>query len=97
MSYDPAGGVATARGYTGQGVAISNLSGRTLADLILDRDTAITHLPTANHRSRSWEPEPLRWLGVRYVQRGLKRVDDRGERTGEAPTGRTLAERLGAH
>jgi glycine/D-amino acid oxidase-like deaminating enzyme len=97
MSYDPAGGVATARGYTGQGVAISNLSGRTLADLILGRDTAITHLPTANHRSPSWEPEPLRWLGARYVQRGLKRVDDRTERTSEPPTGRTLAERLGAH
>ncbi|MDQ5818230.1 MAG: FAD-binding oxidoreductase [Actinomycetota bacterium] len=97
MSYDPKGGVATARGYTGQGVAISNLSGRTLADLILGRDTAITHLPIANHRSPPWEPEPLRWLGVRYVQRGLKRVDDRAERTGEPPTGRSLAERLGAH
>ncbi len=97
MSYDPAGGVATARGYTGQGVAISNLSGRTLADLILGRDTIITHLPTANHRSPSWEPEPLRWLGVRFVQRGLKRVDDRAERTGEPPTGQSLAERLGAH
>ena len=97
MSYDEGSGVATARGYTGQGVAIANLSGRTLADLILGRDTAITHLPTANHRSRSWEPEPLRWLGARYVQRGLKRVDDRAERTGEPPTGKTLAERLGAH
>ena len=97
MSYDPKIGVATARGYTGQGVATANLSGRTLADLILGRDTAITHLPTANHRSRPWEPEPLRWLGVRYVQRGLKRVDERAERTGEPPTGRSLAERLGAH
>jgi glycine/D-amino acid oxidase-like deaminating enzyme len=97
MSYDPKSGVATARGYTGQGVATANLSGRTLADLILSRDTAITRLPTANYRSRSWEPEPLRWLGVRYVQRGLKRVDDRAERTGEPPTGRSLAERLGAH
>jgi glycine/D-amino acid oxidase-like deaminating enzyme len=97
MSYDPKTGVAAARGYTGQGVATANLSGRTLADLILGRDTAITHLPTANHRSRSWEPEPLRWLGARYVQRGLKRVDDRAERTGEPPTGRSLAERLGAH
>jgi glycine/D-amino acid oxidase-like deaminating enzyme len=97
MSYDPKSGVATARGYTGQGVATANLSGRTLVDMILGRDTAITRLPTANHRSRSWEPEPLRWLGVRYVQRGLKRVDDRAERTSEPPTGRSLAERLGAH
>ena len=97
MSYDPSRGVATARGYTGQGVATANLSGRTLADLILRRDTGITRLPTVNHRSRPWEPEPLRWLGARYVQRGLMKVDDRAERTGEPPTGKTLAEWLGRH
>jgi glycine/D-amino acid oxidase-like deaminating enzyme len=97
MSYDPAGGVATARGYTGQGVSTANLSGRTLADLILGHDTSITRLPTVNHEPRPWEPEPLRWLGARYVQRGLMKVDDRSERTGEPPTGKTLAERLGRH
>ena len=97
ISHDPASGVATARGYTGQGVATANLSGRTLADLILCRDTAITRLPTVNHEPRPWEPEPLRWLGARYVQRGLMRVDDRAERTGKPPTGKTLAERLGRH
>jgi glycine/D-amino acid oxidase-like deaminating enzyme len=97
MSYNPSKGVATARGYTGQGVATANLSGRTLADLILKRQTAITGLPTVNHESRSWEPEPLRWLGARYVQRGLMRVDDSAERTGQPPTGKTLAERLGKH
>ena len=97
MSHDPDSGVATARGYTGQGVATANLSGRTLADLILGRQTAITRLPTVNHEARPWEPEPLRWLGARYVQRGLMRVDDRAERTGEPPTGGTLAERLGRH
>ena len=97
MSYDPPRGVATARGYTGQGVATANLSGRTLADLILGRQTTITALPTVNHQSRPWEPEPLRWLGTRYVQRGLMKVDDRAERTGEPPTGKTLAEWLGRH
>ncbi|CAN5769195.1 FAD-dependent oxidoreductase [soil metagenome] len=97
MSYDPSQGVATAHGYTGQGVATANLSGRTLADLILGRRTGITHLPTVNHESRPWEPEPLRWLGTRYVQRGLMKVDDHAEQTGEPPTGKTLAERLGSH
>jgi glycine/D-amino acid oxidase-like deaminating enzyme len=97
MSYDPAQGIATARGYTGQGVATANLSGRTLADLILGRDTAVTRLPTVNHETRTWEPEPLRWLGVRYVQRGLMKADDHAEQTGEPPTGKTLAERLGSH
>jgi glycine/D-amino acid oxidase-like deaminating enzyme len=97
MSYDPSEGVATARGYTGQGVATANLSGRTLADLILGRDTTVTGLPSVNHAPRSWEPEPLRWLGARYVQRGLAKVDDRAEQTGKPPTGKTLAERLGSH
>ena len=97
MSYDPAQGVASARGYTGQGVATANLSGQTLADLILGRDTAVTGLPSANHEPRSWEPEPLRWLGARYVQRGLAKVDDHAEKSGEPPTGKTLAERLGSH
>jgi glycine/D-amino acid oxidase-like deaminating enzyme len=97
MSYDPASGVATARGYTGQGVATANLSGRTLSDLILGRDTPITRLPSVNHEPRPWEPEPLRWLGARYVQSGLMKVDDQAERTGEPPTGKTLAERLGRH
>lgn len=97
MSYDPEEGLATARGYTGQGVATANLSGRTLSDLILNRDTDVTRLPTVNHRQRPWEPEPLRWLGARFVQRGLMRADDRAERTGDPPTGKTLAERLGRH
>jgi glycine/D-amino acid oxidase-like deaminating enzyme len=97
MSYDRTSGIATAHGYTGQGVATANLSGRTLADLILGRDTTITSLPTVNHKPPLWEPEPLRWLGTRYVQHGMMRVDDRAERTAEPPTGKTLAERLGKH
>jgi glycine/D-amino acid oxidase-like deaminating enzyme len=97
MSYDPSRGVAIASGYTGQGVATANLSGRTLADLILGRDTALTRLPTVDHKPRQWEPEPLRWLGARYVQRGLMKVDDRAERTGEPPTGKTIAEWFGKH
>jgi glycine/D-amino acid oxidase-like deaminating enzyme len=97
MSYDRSKGVATARGYTGQGVATANLSGRTLADLILDRNTSIIRLPTVDYEQRPWEPEPLRWLGTRYVQRGLMKVDDHAEQTGEPPTGKTLAEWLGRH
>ena len=40
------------------------------------------------------EVEPLRFLGVRYVQRAFARMDERGERTGRVPDGRSLAERL---
>jgi glycine/D-amino acid oxidase-like deaminating enzyme len=64
VGYDPSTGVGYAGGYVGDGVALSNLAGRTLADLVTARDTALTQLPWVQHRSRRWEPEPLRWLGV---------------------------------
>jgi len=57
----------------------------------------LTELPIVGHRSPLWEPEPLRFLGVRYVQRAFARLDEAGERTGKPPTGRTLAERLSRH
>jgi glycine/D-amino acid oxidase-like deaminating enzyme len=64
VGYNPATGLGQAGGYVGDGVALSNLAGRTLADLVTTRDTAHTRLPWVQHRSRRWEPEPLRWLGV---------------------------------
>jgi len=97
VSYDRRSGLASARGYTGHGVGASNLAGRALADLLTLRASALTQLPIVGHRSPAWEPEPLRWLGVRYVQRAFARLDAAGERTGRAPTGRTLAERLSRH
>jgi len=97
VTYDPATGLAGAWGYTGQGVAASNLAGRTLADLLTGKPSARTALPMAGHRSRRWEPEPLRWLGARYIQWALARLDRRAERTGRAPSGRNLAERLMRH
>jgi glycine/D-amino acid oxidase-like deaminating enzyme len=97
MSYDRATGIASARGYTGQGVATANLSGRILADLICGVDAPRTTLPMVGHQPRPWEPEPLRWLGVRFVQRGLLHGDDEAERTGRPPTGRSLPERLAGH
>ncbi len=72
------GGLAWAGGYVGDGVTTSYLAGLTLADLILGRDTARTSLPWVGHASRSWEPEPLRWLGVRAIY-NLYRSADRIE------------------
>lgn len=97
IGYDPTENLATAFGYTGTGVGPSNLAGRILADLITQRQSDLTRLPFVNHRSRNWEPEPLRWLGVRYVQRGFMRLDRKAEATGVAPTGRSLVERLTRH
>jgi glycine/D-amino acid oxidase-like deaminating enzyme len=86
FGFQPETGLAFAYGYTGHGVATTNLAGRTLADLITGRESELTSLPLVGHRSRDWEPEPLRWIGVRYVQAALGRLDDRGERTGRAPS-----------
>jgi glycine/D-amino acid oxidase-like deaminating enzyme len=94
FAWDPWSGIAGAFGYVGAGVAGSNLAGRTLAELITGTDSPLARLPFVNHRSPAWEPEPLRWLAVRYVQRAYARLDDRGERTGRPPDGTTLAERL---
>jgi glycine/D-amino acid oxidase-like deaminating enzyme len=97
MSYDAATGVASARGYVGNGVATTNLAGRVLADLIAGAKSEITMLPCVNHRSPNWEPEPFRYLGVHYIQRAFWNIDQKAERTGVSPSGRTLAERLTRH
>jgi glycine/D-amino acid oxidase-like deaminating enzyme len=64
VGLDRSTGIAWAGGYVGDGVSTTNLAGRTLADLIAGRDTDLTRLPWVGHRSRRWEPEPLRWLGA---------------------------------
>jgi len=94
---DPRTGIAAAYGYTGQGVAAANLAGRVLADLITGAGERWADLPMVGTTPRRWEPEPVRWLAVRALQRALSRLDDRGLATGIPPTGRTLAERLTRH
>jgi glycine/D-amino acid oxidase-like deaminating enzyme len=62
-------GLGWAGGYVGDGVAAANLAGRTLADLITGKDSDLVRLPWVGHRSRSWEPEPARWLGINTALR----------------------------
>jgi glycine/D-amino acid oxidase-like deaminating enzyme len=94
FAFDPRSGIASARGYTGHGVSTANLAGRTLADLVTGERSPLTELPLANHRSPNWEVEPIRWLGIRYTQGAMSRLDGRSEATGQPPTGRSLAERI---
>jgi glycine/D-amino acid oxidase-like deaminating enzyme len=97
MSFDRQSGIATACGYTGQGVATANLSGRILADLITATPSDLTSLPTVGHTSPRWESEPLRYLGIRYVQQGYVRLDRKAQKSGIPPHGSTLVERLSRH
>ncbi|MCV7278727.1 FAD-dependent oxidoreductase [Mycolicibacterium flavescens] len=75
VAFDARTGSGWAGGYVGHGVTATNLAGRTLTDLVLDRRSALTDLPWVGHRSRTWEPEPLRWLGVRGMYLAYKAAD----------------------
>ncbi len=74
-------GLATAGGYVGDGVSTTNLAGRTLADLITGSSSDLVTLPWVGHRSRRWEPEPLRWAGVNLVRRAAAMADRAEART----------------
>ena len=78
VDLDRTTGLGTAGGYVGSGLTTTNLAGRTLADLVLARDTELTRLPWVSRRVRRWEPEPLRWLGVQTMY-ALYRTADRRE------------------
>jgi len=79
---DRSTGVAWAGGYVGDGVSTTNLAGRTLADLILERDTDLVALPWVGHESPRWEPEPFRWLGVNAGLWAMGAADRSEERRG---------------
>ncbi|PVZ96436.1 FAD-dependent oxidoreductase [Amnibacterium flavum] len=64
VSYNPRTGVGFAGGYVGDGLSTTNLAGRTMADLVSGRRTALTALPWVGHTSPRWEPEPLRFTGA---------------------------------
>ena len=90
VTHDPATGLAFAGGYSGHGVAATSISGRTLADLILRRETELTKMPWVNHPVRKWEPEPLRWIASRAIV-GIMGSSDRAEDAGAARTARRMA------
>ncbi len=87
-------GLAWAGGYVGDGVSTTNLAGRTLADLVLRRDSDLVRLPWVGHRSRRWEPEPLRWLGVSAALTLMTGADAEEERTGRPSRRAALMHRL---
>ena len=64
ITYNAATGLATAGGYIGDGIATANLAGRILADILTGEKSDLTLLPIVGHISPTWEPEPLRWVGV---------------------------------
>ncbi len=97
-SFDRETGLARAGAYVGDGVGTTNLSGRTLADLITDQPSELTSLPWVDHRSRKWEPEPLRWIGINSMVKLPVGADRHEERKGTAARFRSaMIERLTGH
>jgi glycine/D-amino acid oxidase-like deaminating enzyme len=86
VRFDRRTGFGTAGGYAGDGVSTTHLAGRTLAALITgsdaDDDRELVRLPWVGHRSRRWEPEPLRWIGVNGARISAARADATEARTG---------------
>jgi glycine/D-amino acid oxidase-like deaminating enzyme len=94
VGLDRASGRAWAGGYVGDGVGTTNLSGRTLRDLILGEKTELTTLPWVGHQSPLWEPEPLRWLAVNAAMKAMASADGYEERTGRQSRRATMVKRL---
>jgi glycine/D-amino acid oxidase-like deaminating enzyme len=75
VGFDSATRIGTAGGYVGDGLSTTNIAGRTLADLVLDRDTELTRLPWVGHRSPDWEVEPLRFVGANLGLAAMETAD----------------------
>ena len=82
VGFDRSTGLAWAGGYVGDGVATTNLAGRTLARLIRGDDDSLTHLPWVDHRSPPWPREPMRWLGANASLRAMTLADAVEEQNG---------------
>jgi glycine/D-amino acid oxidase-like deaminating enzyme len=90
-------GLGWAGGYVGAGVSTAYLGGATLADLITGVESDLVDLPWVGHRSRRWEPEPLRWIGVNLGLRLMTAADAEERRTGRPSLlARAMAPLLGA-
>ena len=99
MLCDRRKGIALSGGYGGEGVGASNLGGRTLADLILERDSPLVHQPWVMPEGglealRAWEPEPCRWLGYNAIIRSFVHEDQTLANPASAPWRRRMASRI---
>ena len=91
VHHDAEAGFSTAGGYVGEGVSPANLAGRTMAELITGTESERVSLPWVKEQPRRWEPEPLRWIGVRGSYRLMARADQVEDQGKESKLGMALA------
>ncbi|HET7589229.1 MAG TPA: FAD-dependent oxidoreductase [Solirubrobacterales bacterium] len=64
-----------AAGYTGNGVGPSNMIGRTLASLVLEREDDHANLAFVDAKTPRVPPEPFHWLGGESIRYALERKE----------------------
>jgi glycine/D-amino acid oxidase-like deaminating enzyme len=64
VQFDPESGFGRLGGYAGDGVTMSYVAAKIIANLIKNTSNPITQLHFVNRELRSWEPEPLRYFAV---------------------------------
>jgi hypothetical protein len=62
LNYNPTNGQAAIGGYVGDGVTLSYLVAKTLAQIVSGQKHP--DLPFVNQKIGRWEPEPIRYLAV---------------------------------
>lgn len=67
-------------GCVGHGVSMANLNGRTVADLILERQSDLTKTWFVGRRTLPWPPEPLRFAASHAIRAYLRLEDTFNER-----------------
>ncbi|AZT99512.1 NAD(P)/FAD-dependent oxidoreductase [Brevibacterium linens] len=92
--FDPTQRIGVARGYAGHGVTATHLAAKTLLDRAAGASTPLTALPWNDHFSGQWEPEPIRWLGIRSMYKIFGLADSWESVTGAKKT--SLLARLGS-
>ena len=95
VGIDRSTGMAWTGGYVGEGVAAANLAGRTIADLLFHPESALAAMPWVQHRSPSWEPEPLRWAAINGARRLAGWIDAQESAHGRTPRLASVLDRIG--
>lgn len=81
----PHGRAWVAAGYTGNGVGPSNMVGRTLASLALNREDEHSRLAFVDAKTPRVPPEPFHWLGGEAIRLGILKKEE-AEMAGQQPS-----------
>jgi glycine/D-amino acid oxidase-like deaminating enzyme len=85
VQFDPNSGFGRLGGYAGDGVTMSYLAAKIIANLIAKTSNPVTQLHFVNRQLRMWEPEPLRYIAVNSLVK-LSGVADTEEKITSRPS-----------